>query len=192
VIFVNNEDFYSFTEKDLKSKIQLVSQDTELFNLSLKDNITLFKNLDSASFDKIIIDCELKEVVDSLPKKELTLLGEKGFKLSGGQKQRVGIARAFASNAEVIVFDESTSALDTKTEMLIQTAIENKIKNATLIFIAHRLSTLRNVDRIIVFENGKIIEEGQFETLINTQGSKFKELWDVQNTTSSQQNEKAV
>jgi ABC-type multidrug transport system fused ATPase/permease subunit len=191
-LLVNNEDFYSFTEKDLKSKIQLVSQDTELFNLSLKDNITLFKNLDTASFEKIIIDCELKEVVDSLPKKELTLLGEKGFKLSGGQKQRVGIARAFASNAEVIVFDESTSALDTKTEMLIQTAIENKIKNATLIFIAHRLSTLRNVDRIIVFENGKIIEEGKFEELINTKGSKFKELWDVQNTSSSQQNEKDV
>jgi ABC-type multidrug transport system fused ATPase/permease subunit len=186
-LMINNQDFYSYTEKDLKSKIHLVSQDTELFNLSLKDNITFFKSIDTEKFENIINDCELKEVVSLLPKKEQTLLGEKGFKLSGGQKQRVGIARAFASNAEVIVFDESTSALDTKTEKLIQTAIENKIKNVTLIFIAHRLSTLRNVDRIIVFEAGKVIEEGQFETLINTEGSKFKELWDVQIASSRQQ-----
>jgi ABC-type multidrug transport system fused ATPase/permease subunit len=177
---INNDNFYSYSEQDLKSRIVLVSQDTEIFNMSLKDNITLFKDLSDDDFNKIIKECELEDVIDKLPNKDQTILGEKGFKLSGGQKQRIGIARAFASNAEIIIFDESTSALDTKTEMLIQLAIENKFKNTILIFIAHRLSTLRNVNKVIVFDHGSIIETGEFETLKNQSGSKFKELWDIQ------------
>ena len=158
----------------------MVSQDSEMFSASMKDNITLFDNsITKERLDKAIQIAQLEELVETLPKGLETQIGEKGYKLSGGQRQRVGIARALVHDYELICLDEATSALDSQTENNFQSALEDNWKDQTLIIVAHRFSTLRNVDRIYVFENGNIIENGSFESLVN-KGGKFAKLWELQ------------
>ncbi|MBP5698131.1 MAG: ATP-binding cassette domain-containing protein, partial [Alphaproteobacteria bacterium] len=109
-----------------------------------------------------------------------TKVGEKGVKLSGGQRQRVAIARAILKNAPILILDEATSALDSETEKYIQQAMQNLMKNKTVIAIAHRLSTLKEMDRIIVLDKGKIIEQGKIDDLLKLDGT-FQHLWEIQN-----------
>jgi ABC-type multidrug transport system fused ATPase/permease subunit len=179
-ILIDNEDFYSFDHKQITEHFHLVLQHTELFNLSLRDNLTFLKTIDQKRIDQAIKIAQLENIVAKLPDKLETKVGEKGYKLSGGEKQRVGIARSITSNYDLIIFDEATSSLDTETEGLIQESIDTQLQDKTLIVIAHRLSTLKNMDRIIVFDKGKIIEEGNFTDLLNNPNSHFAYLWSLQ------------
>ncbi len=173
-------NFYDQTLDTWHNKQFLVAQDPELFNATLLENITLFDpSFSQDLLDQAVAISQLTTVIDELPKGLQTLIGEKGYKLSGGQRQRIGIARAMYKNTDIICFDESTSALDSQTEQDFQSALEKIWDEKTLIFIAHRLSTLKNVDIIYVFESGQIIEQGSFKQLVDKNG-KFNQLWELQ------------
>ena len=143
-----------------------------LFNDSIKNNLLIAK---PSATDQEIIDA-LKvanawEFVKDLPQKINHNIGESGNKLSGGQKQRLSIARAVLKNPAILVLDEATSALDSESEKFVQDALINLMKNKTSIVIAHRLSTIQNADKIIVLDNGKIIEEGKHKELMSKKGT---------------------
>jgi ATP-binding cassette subfamily B protein len=120
------------------------------------------------------------DFIDKLPLKYETFVGERGIKLSGGERQRVAIARAILKKAPILIFDEATSSLDSYSESLIQDALENLMKNSTTIVIAHRLSTVKKMDRIIAMQDGKIVEEGTHDELANKENGLYKKLWDLQ------------
>ena len=122
----------------------------------------------------------MDDVVARLPQGLDTLVGEKGYHLSGGERQRLGIARAICKNASILIFDEATSSLDSKTEYHIQEALDKELKEKTIITIAHRVSTLKNTDRIFVFDNGEIVEVGTYDELSANKKSKFYELYSTQ------------
>ncbi len=120
------------------------------------------------------------EFIEKLPNGYETLVGERGVKLSGGQRQRIAIARAFLKDAPILILDEATSSLDSQSEQVIQESLEKLMKGRTVIAIAHRLSTLKEMDRIIVIDDGKIAEDGAPEILLNKENGKFKSMWDHQ------------
>lgn len=173
---IRREDYIKF--------ISSVSQDTELFNDSLKENILIGAGLSAEESEhklkQALSIANLDDVVSKLPEGVQTIIGEKGFKLSGGERQRVGIARAIIRNPQIIILDEATSHLDSDSEQKIQIALENIFNSVTAIVIAHRLSTLRKMDRIIVLDQGKIVEEGSLDQLIKLNGL-FAKFWHKQN-----------
>ena len=165
---------------DWLSQISYVPQDIELFNLSIRDNILLDQqDTPDDVINAVLEQSALDEFITTLPEGLNTMVGERGVKLSGGQRQRLGIARALIRQAPIIIFDEATSALDSISESKIQRAIENSFEGRTAFIIAHRLSTIRNADHIIVLDDGKIIEEGDFDTLIKL-NKHFAKLWNMQ------------
>jgi subfamily B ATP-binding cassette protein MsbA len=179
-IFIDNQNINDINLNSLRKEISLVSQDVILFDDTIKANI-LYGNA-FASNEEIIKACKFaaaQDFVEKLPNKYETMIGENGIKLSGGQKQRLSIARAILKNSSIILLDEATSSLDSESESVIQQAIENLTKNKTTIIIAHRLSTVMNCDKILVFENGQIIEEGKHEFLVNN-SSTYKKLYEKQ------------
>jgi len=179
-IFIDNQNINDINLNSLRKEISLVSQDVILFDDTIRANI-LYGNA-FASNEEIIEACKFaaaQDFVEKLPNKYETIIGENGIKLSGGQKQRLSIARAILKNSSIILLDEATSSLDSESESVIQKAIENLTKNKTTIIIAHRLSTVMNCDKILVFENGQIIEEGQHEFLVNN-SSTYKKLYEKQ------------
>lgn len=178
---IGNTNFYDLKHNEITKNITLVLQDSEMFNLSLKENITLLKNIDADLFTAAIQAAQLEEMVKKLPEGLETLIGEKGYRLSGGERQRIGLARAICKNPQILILDESTSSLDTKTEELIQQGLEKNLQGKTMIIIAHRVSTLRNVDKIYVFDQGEIIEEGTFAKLHKDKTSKFNAIYQSQN-----------
>lgn len=182
---IGGTNFYSIRHEEMIDKISLVLQDSEMFNLSLVDNITLMKNIPLDLFQKAIKLSQLEEVVEKLPDGLATLIGEKGYHLSGGERQRVGIARAICRDPEIFIFDEATSSLDSKTEQLIQQGIEKELKEKTIITIAHRVSTLKDVDVIYVFDEGKIVEYGQFSDLAADPHSCFYQVYTTQTPTEN-------
>jgi ABC-type multidrug transport system fused ATPase/permease subunit len=183
ILYSNNKvqtNFYDIDFGSIANHQAVVLQETELFNMTMQENITLLKDVDNQTLEKAIRISQLDEVIDKLPKGLETKVGEKGYKLSGGQKQRVGIARAICSGAEILIFDEATSALDSHTELNIQNAIEKELTDKTMLIVAHRLSTLKHVDQIIVFEDGMIVETGKFTDLIENPKTRFAKLWQLQ------------
>jgi subfamily B ATP-binding cassette protein MsbA len=179
-ILIDNQNINDINLNSLRKEISLVSQDVILFDDTIRANI-LYGNA-FASNEEIIKACEFaaaKDFVEKLPNKYETIIGENGIKLSGGQKQRLSIARAILKNSSIILLDEATSSLDSESEAVIQKAIENLTKNKTTIIIAHRLSTVMNCDKILVFENGQIIGEGKHEFLVNN-SSTYKKLYEKQ------------
>jgi subfamily B ATP-binding cassette protein MsbA len=179
-ILIDNQNINDINLNSLRKEISLVSQDVILFDDTIKANILYGNAL--ASNEEIIKACKFaaaQDFVEKLPNKYETIIGENGIKLSGGQKQRLSIARAILKNSSIILLDEATSSLDSDSESVIQKAIENLTKNKTTIIIAHRLSTVKNCDKILVFENGKIIEEGKHEYLVNNSLT-YKKLYEKQ------------
>ena len=170
-ILLDGKDIRKYSLKSLRDNIGIVAQDVFLFAGSIKENIA-FGRLDVSEED-IIEACKNANIYDfimSLPEKFDTYVGERGVKLSGGQKQRIAIARAFLKNPEILILDEATSALDNVTEMQIQSSLEKLSKGRTTIVVAHRLSTVKNADEIIVLDEHGIIERGNHENLIAQNG----------------------
>ncbi|MDD4151001.1 MAG: ABC transporter ATP-binding protein [Candidatus Gracilibacteria bacterium] len=183
-IYIDNIDIKNIEKLSITKHSSIVLQDTELFNISIKDNILL--DFDGSEKEKNqVVQNALKMshsniFVDKLVDKEDTIIGERGVKLSGGEKQRIGIARAIARNAEIIIFDEATSSLDTESEREIQKAMGEIFEGKTAFIIAHRLSTIKDVDRILVFDNGQIVEDGNFQELLSIKDGYFAKLWNMQ------------
>ncbi len=170
-IKIDNLDIKDLSLTSLRDKIGIVSQDVFLFSGTIKENIAYGK-LDAS--DEEIIECAKKanihDFVMTLENGYDTYVGERGVKLSGGQKQRISIARAFLKNPPILILDEATSALDNVTEMLIQKALDNLCVGRTILVVAHRLSTVKNANRIVVIDEGEIKEIGSHEELINKNG----------------------
>ena len=181
LITINNIDINKIAMKSLRENIGIVQQDVFLFSGTFYDNI-LYGRLDAS--EKEVIEASKKaniyDYIMSLPNGFNTEIGERGVKLSGGQKQRLSIARVFLKNPPILILDEATSALDNTTEILIQSALDSLKKGRTTIVVAHRLSTIKNADSILVVSNGKIIEEGNHSSLIRKKNGLYKKLYDSQ------------
>ncbi|NQW30324.1 MAG: ABC transporter ATP-binding protein [Ignavibacteria bacterium] len=153
----------------------IVGQDTVLFNDTAMNNIAIgMIQPTEAQVERAASVAHAHEFVSALPEGYHTILGDRGMKLSGGQRQRIAIARAIANEPEILLFDEATSALDTESERIVQEAISAVLKNRTAVVVAHRLSTIVNATRILVFENGSIVEEGSHNELLDKRGAYFK------------------
>ncbi len=179
-ILIDGQDIAQVTQDSLHEQIAMIPQDTSLFHRSLMENIR-YGRLEAT--DQEVIEAAKRahchEFISSLPEGYHTLVGERGIKLSGGQRQRIAIARAMLKNAPILVLDEATSALDSVTEKYIQVALSSLMQGRTVIVIAHRLSTLAEMDRILVFDQGHIIEDGNHPTLLAKQGH-YAKLWHMQ------------
>jgi len=180
-ILIDDININSVSQKDLRDQISFVPQNPILFHRTLMENIRYGKR--DATDEEVkrassLAHCD--DFIDRLPYGYDTYVGERGIKLSGGERQRVAIARAILKDSPILVLDEATSALDSESEMLIQDALHNLIKNKTTIVIAHRLSTVRSMDRIVVIENGKIIEDDTHAQLISKNEGIYRKLWNLQ------------
>ena len=170
-ILLDGIDLKNFKLEELRSRIALVAQDTYLFNNTLKDNILIAKpDATEQELQEAVNFSALSEVVQSLPEGLKTMVGERGASLSGGQRQRVAIARAFLKNAPVLILDEATSHLDALSENIVHKSLNQLKQNRTTLIIAHRLSTVRNADQIIVLDKGRIMETGTHKELFKNNG----------------------
>jgi ATP-binding cassette subfamily B protein len=165
------KDISASTFEDVRNKIGVVPQEVILFGGSLYENIH-YGNPE-ASFDQVkeaARKAYALEFIESFPEGFDTLVGERGVKLSGGQRQRIAIARAVLKDPDILILDEATSALDSESEKQVQDALAELMKGRTTLVIAHRLATIRAMDRILVLKSGEIIEEGDHDTLVKTEG----------------------
>ncbi len=181
-IRINGKDIRSFSLKSLRDQIGIVTQDTILFNNTVRDNIAYGK--DTATLEEVKKAADIAyadHFIEELPKGYDTNLGERGLKLSGGQRQRIAIARALLKNPPILILDEATSHLDTESEREVQKALENAMKGRTVFVIAHRLSTIQNADRILVLNEGRIIQQGTNQSLLQ-EGGAYRKLYDLQFT----------
>ena len=180
-ILVDHQDIGKVTLQSLRSSIGLVPQEPILFHRSLAENIAYGKpNSTKKEVEAAAQKAHAHKFITQLPSGYKTLVGERGIKLSGGERQRVAIARAILADTPILVLDEATSSLDSESELLIQDALKNLLKDRTAIIIAHRLSTIRSSDRILVFEKGKIIEEDTHEALLEMSDGLYKKLFTLQ------------
>jgi ATP-binding cassette subfamily B protein len=179
-ITIGGQDITHITQDDLRSLTAYVPQDPLLFHRSLAENISYGKvKADQKEIERVAKMAHAHEFIKDLPEGYNTLVGERGVKLSGGQRQRVAIARAMIKDAPILVLDEATSALDSESEVLIQDALWKLMEGRTAIVIAHRLSTVQKMDRIIVMDEGAIVEQGTHKELV-ARGGIYASLWDHQ------------
>ncbi len=179
-ITIDHQNINDVAQESLRENIALIPQDISLFHRTLMENIRY--GCSNASDEDVIAaskKAHCHEFISQLNKKYESMVGERGIKLSGGQRQRIAIARAILKNAPILILDEATSALDSVTEKYIQDALHHLMRGKTTIVIAHRLSTLSEMDRILVFDNGQIIEDGTHEELIKINGH-YAKMWHMQ------------
>ena len=178
---IDGNDVRNIDIDSLRSQIAIVFQDNVLFAGTIRENILLGKeNATDEEVRNAVHNACLDEFIGSLPLGLDTEIGERGTKLSGGQKQRVAIARAFLKNAPFVILDEATSALDNKSEEIVQQAIYNLMADRTVFVIAHRLSTVKNADCIVVIDHGEIKEQGTHEELLARENSVYAALYKTQ------------
>jgi subfamily B ATP-binding cassette protein MsbA len=179
-IAVDSYDIRDVTLSSLRSQVGVVTQETVLFNDTLRNNIAYGQpSVSQADVESAARAALAHDFIMELPAGYDTMIGEKGVRLSGGERQRIAIARALLKNAPILVLDEATSALDSESEALVQSALHNLMTGRTVIVIAHRLSTVRRADRIVVLENGTIAEIGRHEELMQKAGI-YRKLYDLQ------------
>jgi ATP-binding cassette subfamily B protein len=180
-IKIDGQDISQVSQNSLRENVSLVPQDPILFHRPIIENIRYAK---PNANDKEVMEAAKKahahEFISRFPNGYDTLVGERGVKLSGGERQRVAIARAILKDAPILVLDEATSSLDSESEMFIQDALKKLMKGRTTIVVAHRLSTIMQMDRIVVIQNGDIIEEGKHDELLKAQQGMYQKLWEIQ------------
>ncbi len=181
-ISIDETPIQTIGEQGYFAKVAVVLQDTEVFNLSLRENIITANPAQKDNeklFNHAVEISHIKDFIHKLPQSYDTVIGEKGFKLSGGERQRLGIARAIFKQPDILLLDEATSHLDIENEEKIRDSLHQVFQHITAVVIAHRLTTIKEMDRILVLENGAIIEEGTFEELYAHKG-RFFDLWEKQ------------
>ncbi len=182
-ISVDGKDIKSFDLTEYRSQLAIVPQEVMLFGGSIKENIAYGKpGADDDEIFEAAKKANALEFIESFPEKFDTLVGDRGIQLSGGQRQRIAIARAILKDPKILILDEATSALDSESEQLVQQALDVLMKNRTSIIIAHRLSTIKNAQNILVLDNGKIIEQGTHNELLQKENGVYKKLSELQFT----------
>ncbi len=180
-IKIDGQNIQEITLESLRQAIAFVPQDTSLFHRTIRENISYSNpQATSAQIKSAAKLAQAHEFIQKLPDGYDTLVGERGVKLSGGQRQRIAITRAFLKNSPILILDEATSSLDSESEHAIQISLDKLMKGRTVIAIAHRLSTLKKMDRIVIIEDGKITEDGTPEELLKKTNGAFKNMWDHQ------------
>lgn len=178
---IDGVDIRHFTLKSLRDNVAEVFQDNFLFSGTIRDNILMGKfDATQEEVDKVVALAHLGEFIDELDNGLDTVIGERGTSLSGGQRQRVAIARAMIKNAPILILDEATSALDNKSEAIVQKALENLMKDKTVFVIAHRLSTVKNADKIAVINEGRLVEVGTHNELLKRENGAYRHLYEMQ------------
>ncbi|MEJ1965338.1 MAG: ABC transporter ATP-binding protein [Gammaproteobacteria bacterium] len=180
-IVIDGQNVSHATQASLRSQIAIVQQEPILFHRSLAENISYARpDASQAEIERAARLANAHEFIARLPRAYQTLVGERGVKLSGGERQRVALARAFLADAPILILDEATSSLDSESEALIQEAMSRLMAGRTSIVIAHRLSTVRAMDRILVFERGRVVEEGSHEALLHRPHGHYRRLFERQ------------
>jgi ATP-binding cassette subfamily B protein len=191
-ILIDGQNITDYSRGSLREQIAIVFQEPNLFSGTIKENISYADpKTDMKSIKESAKAANADEFVKGLENGYNTEIGERGLKLSGGQKQRIAIARAIQKNAPILVLDEATSSLDSRSELLVQEALEFLMKNRTTIIIAHRLSTIQNVDVIIALKGGKVSEIGSPDELAKTDGI-YAQLLRVQTARSAEERQEAL
>ncbi|QQS27046.1 ABC transporter ATP-binding protein [bacterium] len=183
-ILINDQPADTYTHESVRQHIGMVMQDVALFNRTIKENLKLANDkATQADLETAVEQAHAAEFIENLPKKYNTIVGERGIKLSGGQKQRVAIARAILKDPDLIILDEATSALDSESEKLVQDGLKKLMKGRLSLTIAHRLSTVRHADEILVLQKGTIVERGTHNNLIKKPRGLYKKLFELQSST---------
>ena len=179
-IKIDGTDIREFSLSSLRNLMGIVTQEVILFNDTVKNNIAYgVENFSQEQIEEAAAQANASQFIKELPKGFDTIIGERGMFLSGGQRQRISIARAILKNPPILIFDEATSSLDSESEQLIQEAIENLVKDRTVLVIAHRLSSILNSDKIVLLENGEIVDEGINSELLKRSG-RYRQLYELQ------------
>jgi len=180
-VTIDGQDVSHATQQSLRAQIAIVQQEPILFHRSLADNIAYARpGASQAEVEAAARLANAHDFIVKLPRGYATPVGERGVKLSGGERQRVALARAFLADAPILILDEATSSLDSESEALIQQAMDRLMKGRTAIVIAHRLSTVRTLDRILVFDQGRIVEDGDHASLLADPDGRYRRLFDRQ------------
>jgi len=192
VIKVDGQDITEFSRSSIRDQVSIVFQEPNLFSGTIKENVSYAdKNATDTSIRRSAKAANAHEFISELDNKYDTEIGEKGLKLSGGQKQRIAIARAIQKDSPILILDEATSSLDSRSELLVQEALETLMKDRTTIIIAHRLSTIQNVDLIVALKNGRVSEIGSPTELAKTDGI-YAQLLRVQTARSAEERQEAL
>ena len=180
-ILIDGQDIAQAQQASLRRQIAIVQQEPILFHRTLAENIAYGRpGATQAEIEHAARQASAHDFIMRLPKGYDTMVGERGVKLSGGERQRVAIARAFLADAPILILDEATSSLDSESEVLIQQAMERLMEGRSTLVVAHRLSTVRALDRLLVMDHGRVIEEGNHETLIRRPGGVYRRLFERQ------------
>jgi ATP-binding cassette subfamily B protein len=179
-ILIDGQELREVTQESLRRAIGIVPQDTVLFNDSIYYNIAYGRpDAGREEVERAAALAHIKDFIEGLPDAWETVVGERGLKLSGGEKQRVAIARAILKRPRILIFDEATSSLDSRTEQAIQETLREVAEHHTTLVIAHRLSTVVDADRILVMEQGRIVEQGSHPELLALDG-RYRQMWELQ------------
>src|SRR5690606_26112485 len=180
-IFIDNINLKNIQLSSLRNLMGMVQQETILFNDTIRNNIVF--GMPGITDEQLVEVCKSANAYDFILQTEKgfdTVIGDRGIKLSGGQKQRLSIARTLLRNPSILILDEATSSLDMESEKLVQNALDTLMTSRTSIVIAHRLSTVKNADRIVVLENGRIVQTGTHEELLSAGDGVYKKLYELQ------------